>query len=165
MAACSGLQVILRVEVSVHENDRVSSCKVQAHSPCKDSLLGSQNHIVWEPYSHSFKNYTQKVTICGRKLGFSLLTFTLCISPAKRSCWPYLHQSVILLQLLSLSHLSATSLNPAVHLHIQKSFQVQPTKKKGCKITTSHQKLTLNQNIRKTVQILHPRYIKNHNTR
>lgn len=160
MAACSSLQVILRVEVSVHENDRVSSCKVQAHSPCKDSLLGSQNHIAWESYSCSFKNYTQKVTIRARKLGFCLFIFTLCITPAKRSCWPYLHQSVILLQLLSLSHLSATSLNPAVHLHIQKSLQVQPTKKKkGCKITTSHHKLTLYQNIRKnsinTTSLIH----------
>lgn len=36
MAACSSLQVILRVEVTVYENDRVSSSKVQAHSPCKE---------------------------------------------------------------------------------------------------------------------------------
>ncbi len=70
MAACSRLQVILRVEVTVHENDRVSGCKVQAHSPCKDSLLGgaqstkpeNDTHIICTGiiyiliYSYSYNN-------------------------------------------------------------------------------------------------------------
>lgn len=162
MAACSSLQVILRVEVSVHENDRVSSCKVQAHSPCKDSLLGSQNHIAWESYSCSFKNYTQKVTIRARKLGFCLFIFTLCITPAKRSCWPYLHPECHpVAALISQSSLSYFSEPCCTFTYTEKlaSAADKKKKKKGCKITTSHHKLTLYQNIRKnsinTTSLIH----------
>lgn len=36
VAACGSLQVILRVEVTIHKNDSVSSCQVHPYSPCKD---------------------------------------------------------------------------------------------------------------------------------
>lgn len=36
VTACSSLQVIVRVEVTVYEDDRICSCEIQAHSPCKE---------------------------------------------------------------------------------------------------------------------------------
>lgn len=42
MAACGSLQVILRIEVAIHKNNSVSSCKVHSNSPCKDML---QHHV------------------------------------------------------------------------------------------------------------------------
>lgn len=37
MTACGRLQVIVRVEVTVYEDDRICSCQIQAHSPCKET--------------------------------------------------------------------------------------------------------------------------------
>lgn len=56
MAACSSLQVVLRVEVAVHKDDGVSSCEVQADSPCKQQStqrLKNSEHVQ-QCYLHTY---------------------------------------------------------------------------------------------------------------
>lgn len=57
VASCSSLQVVLRVEVTVHKNDCVSGCQVQAHSPCRDHItLSEKEHVSRSPlmFTHMF---------------------------------------------------------------------------------------------------------------
>jgi len=52
VAACSRLQVVLRVEVAVHEDDGVSGGEVQADAPCKDNTTDYlHTHIYAEQVS------------------------------------------------------------------------------------------------------------------
>lgn len=127
MAACSSLQVILRVEVAVYENYRVSSRKVQAHSPCKDSLLGSQHTCNFHGYYlHAylltifFPTQLQEFQTKGdRKLGLSLLSFTLCIHHAERRCWPIeCHPAPALISVIS--QLLLWTL-PQIYIYIRKA--------------------------------------------
>lgn len=80
-------------------------------------------------YSYWYKNYTQKVAIRDRKLGFILLTFTLhkiWWKSSLASFPPVCHPATALISVASVPFPpSESQMNTAVDLDVQESLQVQ----------------------------------------
>lgn len=94
MAACSSLQVILRVEVAIHKNYSVGSCKVDANSSCNEKVLQSQSFIS-ENNTHAQLTDFVFIIIDGLMYLYWLHKCKWKVSLA------FLHQCVTLLQFLS----------------------------------------------------------------